>query len=262
MPQAQAVQSRENQRASRPQNMPLLTELGRFSRALATKMPPLTGLPRIRACAVQKAGSDSGRKAMTTAMKNVMVLTVLTVSIIFLAQGCEDKKSDFKPLSGGFGVKAQWVGIDSGPRAELYYQTNGSKPVLVWPFLTGEMYYTNDLVLFVGSIRDQDGTITIERYFAVQAPGPAIDVSDDLLKRYVESNHLDFAEARKHYSPLGGGLGLKKVPSGIEVFIGPNETNTFFVSWEQVSNIVQDVRRTGKQYSVEDPHTVYLKKDY
>jgi hypothetical protein len=191
-------------------------------------------------------------------MKIALSLALLTGSIFLLGQGCEDKKSEFKRLSGGFGVMAQWVGIDSGPRAELYYKTNNSKPVLIWPFLTGEMYYTNDLFFFVGSIRDKDGTITIERYFAVEAPGPAVDVSDDLLKRFADSNHLDFAEARKHYRPLE----LKKVPDGIEAFIGPSESNTLFINWEQLSNIIQDVKRTGKQHAVENPHTVYLKKDY
>lgn len=155
---------------------------------------------------------------------------------------------------------AQWVGIDSGPKAELYYKSNNSKPVLIWPFLTGEMYYTNDLFFFVGSIRDQDGTTTIRRYFATQAPGPAMDVSDDLLKRFADSNRLDFATVRKHYIPQR----LQKVSETIEVhFFGPDQQpDILLVDWQQVSNIVQDVKRTGKQCVVEDPHTVYLKKDY
>jgi hypothetical protein len=193
-------------------------------------------------------------------MKNALLLTLLTGSIVLLGQGCEDKKSEFKPLSGGFGVKAQWVGIDSGPRAELYYKTNGSKPVLIWPFLTGEMYYTNDLFFFVGSIRDEQGRISVERYFAVNAPGPAIDVSDDLLKRFADTNGWDFSMVRKKYGPAV----LKKLSEGIEVhFIGPyQQPDTLLVNWEELSNIVQDVKRTGKQHAVEDPHTVYLKKDY
>ncbi len=193
-------------------------------------------------------------------MKNALLLTFVSGSIVLLAQGCEDKKSEFKPVSGGFGVKAQWVGIDSGPRAELYYKTNGSEPVLIWPFLDGEMYYTNDLFFFVGSIRDEGGRIRVPRYFAVKAPGPAIDVSDDLLKRFAESNHLDFADVRKQYEPLR----LQQVSDEIEVhFIGPyQKPNTLLVDWEQLSNIIQDVKRTGKQHAVEDPHTVYLKKDY
>jgi hypothetical protein len=143
------------------------------------------------------------------------LLIFATSSIFVLGQGCEDKKSEFKPLSGGFGVMAQWVGIDSGPRAELYYKTNNSKPVLIWPFLDGEMYYTNDLFFFEGFLRDEEGKITIQRYFAAQAPGPAIDISDDLLKRFTESNGLDLGIARKKYSPWKA----EKVADGIKVFL-------------------------------------------
>jgi hypothetical protein len=110
----------------------------------------------------------------------------------------------------------------------------------------------------VGDIRDEKGRLGDSRYFATQAPGPAVDVSDDLLKRFADSNGLDFSTARKKYRPLE----LKKATGGIEAFIGPNESNTLFVTWEQLSNIVQDVKRTGKQHAVENPHTVYLKKDY
>jgi hypothetical protein len=193
-------------------------------------------------------------------MKNVILLTFVTGSAALLARGCQDRKSEFKPLSGGFGVKAQWVGIDSGPAAELYYKTNDSKPILIWPFLTGEMYYTNDLFLFVGSIRDDQGRIADERYFAVKAPGPAIDVSDDLLRRFAASNHLDFSMVRKKYTPLE----LKRVSEGIEVgFLGPyQQPNKLLINWSQVFEIIQDVKRTGKQNAVENPHTVYLKKEY
>jgi hypothetical protein len=195
-------------------------------------------------------------------MKIALSLALLTGSIFLLGQGCdgEDKKSEFKPISGGFGVMAQWVGIDSGPRAELYYKTNNSKPVLIWPFLTGEMYYTNDLFFFVGDVRDAQGRLGDSRYFAVKAPGPAMDVSDDLLKRFADSNRLDFEKVKKKYSPLQ----LKKASEGIEVrFLGPyQQPDTLLISWQQLSNIIQDVKRTGKQHAVEDPHTVYLKKDY
>ena len=194
-------------------------------------------------------------------MNSGLISIMMSGAIVLLAQGCEDKKSEFKPLSGGFGVKAQWVGIDSGPRAELYYKTNNSKPVLIWPFLTGEMYYTNDLFFFVGSVRDEQGRIGDRRYFAAKAPGPAIDVSDDLLKRFADSNRFDFVSVRKKYSPAV----LKAISEGeFEVnFLGPyQQPDTLLINWEQLSNIVQDVNQTGKQHAVEKPHTVYLKKEY
>jgi hypothetical protein len=46
----------------------------------------------------------------------------------------------------------------------------------------------------------------------------------------------------------------------------PATQATFVISWEQVSNIIQDVKRTGKQHMIDNPvrklHVVYLKKDY
>jgi hypothetical protein len=189
-----------------------------------------------------------------------MLPVLVAGSVVLLAQGCKDKQSEFTPLSGGFGVKARWVGIDSGPAAGLYYKTNDSKPVLIWPFLTGEMYYTNDLFFFVGSVRDEEGRIGDPRYFAVKAPGPAMDVSDELLKWFADSNRLEFSSVRKKYAPEI----LKEVPAGFEAqFLGPyQQPNTLLVNWQQLSNIIQDVKQTGKQHSVEKPHTVYLKKDY
>ena len=88
----------------------------------------------------------------------------------------------------------------------------------------------------------------------------AIDVSDDLLKRFADSNSLDFSSVRKNYAPAI----LKNISEGIEIeFLGPyQQPDKLLVDWQQVSNIIQDVKRTGKQRAVEDPHTVYLKKDY
>jgi hypothetical protein len=177
-----------------------------------------------------------------------------------MLHGCRHKESDFKPISDGFGVVGKWIGIDSGPSAALYYRTNGSKPVLIWPFLTGEMCYTNDLFFFVGSIRDKDGTITIDRYFAVKAPGPALDVSDDLLKCFADAHGWEFKDVKKVYGPLQ----LIRQANGIEVhFLGPyQQPNTLLVNWEQVSNIIHQVKQTGKQHAVDNPHVIYLKNDY
>jgi hypothetical protein len=188
-----------------------------------------------------------------------------------LTQGCEPKKSSFTPLQNGFGVMAQWVGIDSGPGAELYFKDKDSKPILIWPYFgpsSGEILITNDMAFFVADMPDKQGRVGSGAYFAVQAPGPVLDISEDLLKLWAESNHLDFAKVRNHYSPLRE----KAVESGIFVdYLGGDEKvpatqATFVISWEQVSNIIQDVKRTGKQHVIDNPvlklHVVYLKKDY
>ena len=122
------------------------------------------------------------------------LIPVLLAVVSVLAPGCGQKESDFQPLSGGFGFKAKWVGVDSGPGAGLYYKTNQSKPVVVWPFLTGPLLYTNDMGFFVGGVPDIAGRFGSSYYFAAQAPGPALEVSEDVLKLWAESNHLEFAK--------------------------------------------------------------------
>jgi hypothetical protein len=197
-----------------------------------------------------------------------VIISFLSV-LLSLGQGCDQKHSDFVPLQGGFGTVTKWVGIDSGPGAALYYKGNQSKPSLIWPYLVdGPLLFTNDMVFFIGAAPDTQGALVYDLYLTAQAPGPAIDVSEDLLMFWAESNHIDFAKIRNHYSPLRE----KAVENGILIdYIGGDEKvpatqATFVISWEQVSNIIQDVKRTGKQHMIDNPvrklHVVYLKKDY
>jgi hypothetical protein len=200
-------------------------------------------------------------------MKHSIKMKKLFVPLIFaflvLTQGCGERQPDFKPISGGFGVVTKWVGVDSGPGAALFYKGNESKPVLIWPFLglnEEPMLFTNDMAFFVGDIPDNQGRFGDAVYIAVQAPGPALDVSEDILKLWAESKKLDFEKMRGQYAPLE----LKAVPDGIEVhYLGDeNLPATFAMSWQQVSNLIQDVKRTGKEHAFAKPHMIYLKNDY
>jgi hypothetical protein len=190
------------------------------------------------------------------------VCLLIGVALV-LTQGCGDKESDFHPLSGGFGVVATRGGIDSGPAAKLYYKDNKSKLTLIWPFLAprGEpMQFTNDMIFLIADMPDELGRLGTGVYLAVQAAGPALDVSEDLLKLWSESNHVDFDKVKGRYMPLE----VRGVPAGVEVHYLGNEKLpvTLAVSWEQLSNIIQDVKLMGKRYETEKYHAVYLKKDY
>ena len=194
----------------------------------------------------------------------INLLIPLLFAFLVLMQGCEEKQSDFQPIYGGFGVAAKWVGVDSGPGAELYFKDQNSKLTLIWPFLGTSGYpmlFTNDMAFFIADMPDEQGRLGSGVYFAVQATGPALDVSEDLLKFWTESKKLDFGKVRKRYVPLrvwSTENGVKLQYAGYE-----NEPEaTFAVSWEQVSNIIQDVKRTGKEHIIKEPHVVYLKKDY
>ena len=198
---------------------------------------------------------------MKRRIKSAALLLCTTFPLI---QGCSEKEqtSDFQPLQGGFGVVTKWVGIDSGPGAGLYYKSNTSKPTLIWPFLgpaSGPLLFTNDIGFFIGDIPDDQGRLGRGTYFAVQAPGPALDVSEDVLRLWAESKNVDFKKVKDRYSPLD----LKATVGGIEAhFIGDEQLPaTIDLSWEQISNIIQDVKQTGKQHVIEKPHVVYIRGD-
>ena len=189
-------------------------------------------------------------------------------TFLVLTQGCEKQESDFQPLSGGFGVVTKAIGIDSGPGAKLFYKDASGKLTLIWPFfgLNEEpMLFTNDMAFLVGDMPDDKrrfgGSVI---YLAVQAPGPALDVSEDILKLWAESEKLDYQKVRGQYAPSE----LKAAPDGIEVQylrLNYDDTNlpaTYVMSWQQVSNLIQNIKRTGKKRIMEMPHVVYLKNYY
>ena len=189
---------------------------------------------------------------------------LLVSAAVVLTQGCGEKESDFQPLSGGFGVVTKWVGIDSGPAAKLYFKDGKGKLSLIWPFLAArgyKMQFTNDMAFFIADMPDELGRLGTGVYLAVQAPGPALDVSEDLLKFWADSQKLDFDKLRGHYEPLR----VNAVTNGIqlEYLSGSRFPEAkFFVTWEQVSNIIQDVKLNGQKHVTDKYKVVYLKKDY
>jgi hypothetical protein len=183
--------------------------------------------------------------------------------IVALGQGCEKApgSGNVHAIGGGFGISSKWIGIDTGPGAALVYQGTQSRPVLIWPFLglsEDPILTTNDMVFFPADIPDAQGRFGDELYMAAQAPGPAVDISDDLLKLWAASNHLDFAAIKPHYSPG------REEPAGDGIritFLSTPPLADFVVSWQDISNMIQNAKRAGKPHIIEKPHVVYLKSD-
>lgn len=190
------------------------------------------------------------------------LLACCLLSSLFV--GCKRNPEDFKPLSSGYGYVAKWVGMDSGPSVALYYKVDQSKPVLIWPFFgpsSGEIQITNEMAFFMADMPDTLGRVGSGEYFAVQAAGPALIVSEDILKLWAESKHLDFTKVRSRYSPLEE----RAEGNGIWVHYAGYESEfevKFVVSWEQVSNIIQDVKQNGRRHIIKGSNIIYLKKDY
>lgn len=194
----------------------------------------------------------------------VRISYLLLCAFLVVAQGCGDDKTDFKPLSGGFLLRTQWVGIDSGPGAEIQYKGDNSKRVVIWPFVTGGLAFTNDIIFFRGDMPDDQGRLGSYTFFAAQAPGPALVVSKDLLKLWTEANKLDFKKMKGHYFP-GDDIATT---NGIQLHFLRDENfpeARFEVSWEQLAKIIQDVKKTGNRhvltYSPQKTKVAYIIKE-
>lgn len=198
---------------------------------------------------------------MNALKKSAWLFAGLGFGVLIIGQGCKKSSDDIHPIGGGFGIISKWIGIDSGPGAALVYQGTESQPVLIWPFLglsEDPILTTNDLIFFPADIPDAQGRFGDELYMAAQAPGPAVDISDDLLKLWAASNHLDFATIKPHYSPG------REEPAGDGIritFISTPPLADFVVDWQDISNMIQSAKRTGKTRVIEKPHVVYLKND-
>src|SRR5438270_281257 len=101
----------------------------------------------------------------------------------------------FKPTQNGFGVLVKPSGVDVGPGAELYYKGTNQNPVLVWPYLGTHGYpalYTNDVALLLADKPDDQGRLVNTALIAVKGAGPAMDISNDVLKIAADGAHQDF----------------------------------------------------------------------
>ena len=199
---------------------------------------------------------------------------ILLFSFLILTQGCEPKSSSpikpkFSPTQNGFGVVVQEIGIDSGPGAGLYYKGTNEIPILVWPCIGTAGYpilYTNNIALLLADKPDELGRMGNGALIAVQAFGPAMDISDDVLKVAVEQNHVNFKEALKSCEPLrlnqetnaikvvfvSYKYKAPTIPEGLEVQI----------TWDQVFEIMQDVKASGKTNIVVNTDVLYRQNDF
>ena len=174
----------------------------------------------------------------------------------------------FKPTQSGFGVLVKPIGIDVGPGAALYYKGTNQNRVLVWPTIGTAGYpilYTNDIALMLVDKPDARGEMGNSAVVVVQGVGPAMDISNDVLKLAAEQNHVDFKRALKVCDPLR----LNRLESAIRVHFTSKQyqdadipSMEATVTWEQIFEIMEDVKKTGKTNKVTNTDVPYLQKDY
>ncbi|SRR6266480_2864381 len=184
-------------------------------------------------------------------------------------KGTSPKALGYRPTQNGFGVVVQEIGIDSGPGAKLYYKGTNITPVLVWPSIGTAGYpilYTNDVALLLADKPDAKGYLGGSALIAVQGRGPAMDISNDILKIAADQAHVSFRTALKACRPLRL---YQTSTNGIEVlFLGDSIIEpsirelTAQITWERVFGIMQDVKKSGKTNKITNTDVLYLWKDY
>jgi len=87
-----------------------------------------------------------------------------------------------------------------------------------------------------------------------------VNVSEDLLKLWANSQKLPFEKVKGRYFPYRE----EACEGGILVtFASPQNAPqaTFVVNWNQISNIIQEVEQTGQKHVVGDQKVTYLKRE-
>ena len=160
------------------------------------------------------------------------------------------------------------MGIDTGPGAELYYKGTNDNPVLVWPYIGtygAPISYDNDVALLLADKPDSAGDFGATVLIAVQGAGPPMDVSDDILQIVARQSNVDFKRALRSCSPIG----LVKSETSLKVsFLSVQSPKTDvpnlqgYVTWQQIFEIMEDVRKTGITNVIKKTGFKYLQKDY
>jgi hypothetical protein len=170
-------------------------------------------------------------------------------------------------LGTGYEVVAYTRHSFSEPEATqitLQYR-KGWHTVVIWPSLDGvrEVKH-NDVVVFVGeaAFKQLDPGkphATDSRLFAVKAPEPPLDITDEILWRWSKESGEDFAAIMKKASIVYP----QEKDNGIEFpFARGGPDLNIFMSWDQISNVMREVKKKGVVRKDRVWDTSYIEKEF
>ena len=161
------------------------------------------------------------------------------------------------PLGGGYEEKNHPNRSTTTPadtRVSFQYRGPNGRTTLIWPSLygVGEVV-KGDVAIFVGdkayvSPDPDDPRGTKPRLFAVRSPALPLDITDEVLWRWSKATGKDFVKAVQLFSMMtpeekNGWLELH-----LEFWTEEKDwpdTSTLQLDWNQVSDIMRDVKEKG-----------------
>jgi hypothetical protein len=125
---------------------------------------------------------------------------------------------------------------------------------LIWPSLYGvNEVVKGDLAIFVGdkayvSPDPNDPRGTKPRLFAVRSPALPLDITDEVLWRWSKASGKDFAKAVQLFSMVTPEERNGRLELQLEFWTEEKDwpdTTTFQLDWNQVFDIVREVKENG-----------------
>jgi hypothetical protein len=164
-----------------------------------------------------------------------------------------------QPLSGGYEeISHPAKSEDSADmRISLDYRGPDGRTILIWPSLYGsDAVIKSDMAFFVGdkayvSPDPDDPRGTKPRLFAVQPPGPPLDITDEVLWYWSKASGKDFAKAVQLFNLATPVANDKHLDVQLEFWVNENgwpNYSTLQLDWNQVSEIVNTVKAKGTMH--------------
>ena len=203
-------------------------------------------------------------------IKNPIVHFSLAILCAGLA-GCMTP-NPVTPLGGGYEEKGHPNRSSPAPadtRVSFQYRAPDGRITLIWPSLygVGEVVKGN-VAIFVGdrayvSSDPDDPRGTKPRLFAVRSPGLPLDITDEVLWRWSKTTGKDFSKATQLFNMAtpaekNGQLELQ-LEFWAEEKDWPDKT-TVQLDWDQVSDIMRDVKAKGTVHKDLRWSTPYIEK--
>jgi hypothetical protein len=191
---------------------------------------------------------------MKTIRKPALYLlsTILLLGLI----GCKTHP-EIQTLSGGYEEithpnRSPAASVE--PRVSLNYRSPDGRELLIWPSVfASEEVIKDDVAIFVGdkayvSSDPDDPRGTKPRLFAVKAPNPPLDVTDEVLWYWSKASGRDFGKARRLFNiatPVNKG---DNVEVQLEFYVNESgwpDNATLQLDWNQIAEIMRTVQAKG-----------------
>jgi hypothetical protein len=140
-------------------------------------------------------------------------------------------------------------------RISLNHRGPDGESALVWPSLFGtDVIIKDDLAVFVGdeayvSSNPDDLRGTKPRLFAVVAPNPPLDITDEVVWYWCKASGKDFARALQLFNMATLVNRGDKVEVQLDFYVNESgwpDNGSLQLDWNQISEIMRTVKAKGK----------------